>query len=176
MSGRHENVAAVDTVVEVVAEASDPASGKSVGQVEGPLVHQYPAWHDDEYEQAPPVRVGGSSQGDIGLAGARDGLDDAAAAATKPTGERFELPSVERLVDAVHAVDMCRGSAGYFTGQLRDLAVGAVDVRELTPQCALVDEVVVPVGGRQRFKYSQPDRDSVPRAVDREIDGTTSFL
>ena len=106
MSCRYENIAAVDFITEVVAKASNPTTRKSLGKAEGPLVHQYPAWHDDEYEQAPPVRVGGSSQGDIGLAGARDGLDDSAAAATKPTGERFELPAVEKLVDAVHAAVM----------------------------------------------------------------------
>ena len=71
--------------------------------MEGPLVHQSPAWHDDEYKQTPPVCVSGSSQSDIGFAGARDGLDDAAASATKPTDERFELPTVEKLVGAVHA-------------------------------------------------------------------------
>jgi hypothetical protein len=103
MSRRHENVAAVDPIAEVVAKASNPATRKSLGKVEGPLVHQYPAWHDDEYKQTPPVCVSGSSQSDIGFAGARDGLDDAAASATKPTDERFELPRVEKLFGAVHA-------------------------------------------------------------------------
>ena len=82
MSCRHENVAAVDPIAEVVAKASNPATRKSLDKVERPLVHQYPAWHDDEYKQTPPVCVSGSSQGDIGFAGARDGLDDAAASAT----------------------------------------------------------------------------------------------
>ena len=106
MSCRHEDVAAVDPIAEVVAKASNPATRESLGKVDGPLVHQYPAWHDDEYKQTPPVCVSGSSQSDIGFAGARDGLDDAAASATKPTDERFELPTVERLFGAVHAPTM----------------------------------------------------------------------
>ena len=103
MSRRHENVAAVDPIAEVVAKASNPTTRKSLGKAEGPLVHQYPAWHDDEYEQTPPVCISGSGQSDIGFAGACDGLDDAAASATKPTDERFELPRVEKLFGAVHA-------------------------------------------------------------------------
>ena len=106
MSCRHEDVAAVDPIAEVVAKASNPASRKSLSKVNGPLVHQYPAWHDDEYKQTPPVCVSGSSQSDIGFAGARDSLDDAAASATKPAGERFELPTVEKLFGASHAVIM----------------------------------------------------------------------
>ena len=103
MSCRYENIAAVDFITEVVAKASYPATRKGLGKAEGPLVHQYPAWHDDEYKQTPPVCISGSSQSDIGFAGACDGLDDATAAATKPTDERFELPRVEKLFGAVHA-------------------------------------------------------------------------
>ena len=40
---------------------------------------------------------------EIGGGGVLPGLDDAAASATKPTDERFELPNVEKLVGAVHA-------------------------------------------------------------------------
>ena len=103
MSCRYENIAAVDFITEVVAKASNPTTRKSLGKAEGPLVHQYPAWHDDEYEQTPPVCISGSSQSDIGFAGACDGFDDAATSAMKPTDERFELPMVERLFGAVHA-------------------------------------------------------------------------
>tara|TARA_B110000263_G_scaffold226852_1_gene218770 strand:+ start:223 stop:396 length:174 start_codon:yes stop_codon:yes gene_type:complete len=52
------------------------------------------------------VCVSGSSQSDIGFPGARNSLDDAAASATKPAGERFELPTVEKLFGASHAVIM----------------------------------------------------------------------
>ena len=103
MSCRYENIAAVDFITEVVAKASNPTTRKSLGKAEGPLVHQNPAWHDDEYKQTPPVCISGSSQSDIGFAGACAGLDDAAASATKPTDERFELPRVEKLFGAVHA-------------------------------------------------------------------------
>ena len=103
MSRRYEDVTAVDLITEVVAKASNPTTRKSLGKAEGPLVHQNPAWHDDEYKQTPPVCISGSSQSDIGFAGACDGLDDATAAATKPTDERFELPRVEKLFGAVHA-------------------------------------------------------------------------
>ena len=106
MSGRHENVAAVDPIAEVVTKAPNSTTRKSLGKVEGPLVHQHPAWHDDEYKQTPPVCVSGSSQSDIGFPGARNSLDDAAASATKPAGERFELPTVEKLFGASHAVIM----------------------------------------------------------------------
>ena len=103
MSRRYEDVTAVDRITEVVAKASNPTTRKGLGKAEGPLVHQYPAWHDEEYKQTPPVCINGSSQSDIGFAGACDGLNDAAASATKPTDERFELPMVERLFGAVHA-------------------------------------------------------------------------
>ena len=103
MSRRYEDVTAVDLITEVVAKASNPTTRKGLGKAEGPLVHQYPAWHDEEYKQTPPVCISGSSQSDIGFAGACDGLNDAAASATKPTDERFELPMVERLFGAVHA-------------------------------------------------------------------------
>ena len=103
MSRCYENVAAVDLITEVVAKASNPRTRKSLSKAEGPLVHQYPAWHDDEYKQTPPVCISGSSQSDIGFAGACDGLDDAATSAMKPTDERFELPRVEKLFGAVHA-------------------------------------------------------------------------
>ena len=103
MSRRYEDVTAVDLITEVVAKASNPTTRKGLGKAEGPLVHQYPAWHDEEYKQTPPVCINGSSQSDIGFAGACDGLNDAAASATKPTDERFELPMVERLFGAVHA-------------------------------------------------------------------------
>ena len=99
MSRRYEDVTAVDLITEVVAKASNPTTRKGLGKAEGPLVHQYPAWHDEEYKQTPPVCISGSSQSDIGFAGACDGLNDAAASATKPTDERF----VERLFGAVHA-------------------------------------------------------------------------
>ena len=103
MSCRHEYVAALDPIAEVVAKASNPATRKSLDKAQRPLVHQYPAWHDNEYKQTPPVCISGSSQSDIGFAGACDGLDDAAASATKPTDERFELPTVEKLFGAVHS-------------------------------------------------------------------------
>jgi hypothetical protein len=103
VSRRYEDVTAVDLITEVVAKASNPTTRKGLGKAEGPLVHQYPAWHDEEYKQTPPVCISGSSQSDIGFAGACDGLNDAAASATKPTDERFELPMVERLFGAVHA-------------------------------------------------------------------------
>ena len=103
MSRRYENVAAGDLIIEVVAKASNPTTRKRLGKAEGPLVHQYPAWHDHEYKQTSPVSISRSCQSDIGLAGACDGLDDAAASATKPTDERFELPKVEKLFGAVHA-------------------------------------------------------------------------
>ncbi len=106
MSGRYENVAAVDLVTEVVAKASNLTIRKSLGKTEGPLVHQYPAWYDHEHKQTSPVCISRSSQSDIGLAGACDGLDDAAASATKPADERFELPTVESLFGAVHAPTM----------------------------------------------------------------------
>ena len=106
MSGRYENVAAFDLITEVVAKASNLTIRKSLGNTEGPLVHQYPAWYDHEYKQTSPVCISRSSQSDIGLAGACDGLDDAAASATKPADERFELPTVERLFGAVHAPTM----------------------------------------------------------------------
>tara|TARA_B100001964_G_scaffold79154_1_gene89436 strand:+ start:2061 stop:2396 length:336 start_codon:yes stop_codon:yes gene_type:complete len=106
MSGRYENVAAVDLITEVVTKASNLTIRKSLGKRERPLVHQYPAWYDHEYKQTSPVCISRSSQSDIGLAGACDGLDDAAASATKPVDERFELPTVERLFGAVHAPTM----------------------------------------------------------------------
>ena len=103
MSGRYENVAAVDLITEVVAKASNLTIRKSLGNTEGPLVHQYPAWYDHEYKQTSPVCISRSNQSDIVHAGACDGLDDAAASATKPTDKRFELPRVEKLFGAVHA-------------------------------------------------------------------------
>ena len=103
MSCRHENVAAVDSIAEVVAKASNPAIRKSLDKVECPLVHQYPAGYDDEYKKTPPVCVSGSSQSDIGFPGTRNSLDDAATPATKPTDERFELPTVEKLFGTIHA-------------------------------------------------------------------------
>ena len=106
MSGRHENVTAVDPITKIVTEAANTTIGKSLSETEGPLVHQYPAWYDHEYKQTAPVCISRSSQSDIGLAGACDGLDDAAASATKPADQRFELPTVERLFGAVHAPPM----------------------------------------------------------------------
>tara|TARA_Y100000814_G_scaffold236796_1_gene180917 strand:- start:369 stop:554 length:186 start_codon:yes stop_codon:yes gene_type:complete len=61
MSCRHEYVAALDPIAEVVAKASNPATRKSLDKAEGPLVHQYPAWHDNEYKQTPPVCIRGSN-------------------------------------------------------------------------------------------------------------------
>ena len=106
MSRCYENVAAVDLITEVVAKESNPTNRKSLGKAEGPLVHQYPAWYDHEYKQTSPVCISCSSQSDIGLAGTCDGFDDAAASATKPADERFELPTVERLFGVVHAPTM----------------------------------------------------------------------
>ena len=85
MPSRYENVAAVDRITEVVAKAPNLTIRKGLGKTERPLVHQYPAWYDHEYKQTAPVCISRSSQSDIGLAGACDGLDDAAASATKPT-------------------------------------------------------------------------------------------
>ena len=113
MSCRHEDVAAVDPIAEVVAEASNPAIRKGLDKVERPLVHQYPAWHDDEYKQTPPVCVSGGGQSDIGFPGAGNSLDNAAASATKPTDERFELPTVEKLFGAVHSATTSRDFAGF---------------------------------------------------------------